>query len=58
MEYTRKISEFPLKYSGKYSVEEIAPEVIEGSWKPNTLIILEFNSELHVNRFLADSGVK
>ncbi|MGO1296503.1 MAG: DUF1330 domain-containing protein [Vibrio sp.] len=58
IEYVEKIPMYLDKYSAKYLVEGVVPEIIEGSWEPNTLVILEFSDENNVNGFLTDPEVK
>lgn len=58
MEYVEKIPAFIQKHGGKYIVEGMRPEVIEGAWSPETLVILEFPTEQNARSFLADPLVQ
>lgn len=58
MEYVEKIPAYLQKYKGKYLVEGVTPEVIEGDWNPNTIVVLEFDSEENAKQFLSDTEVK
>jgi len=58
MEYVEKIPDFLNKHKGRYLVEGATPEVLEGEWKPEKIVILEFQSEDHANSFLSDAEVK
>lgn len=54
MEYVQKIPEFIEKYGGRYIVQGVVPEVMEGTWSPERLVILEFPSTNKAREFLAD----
>jgi uncharacterized protein (DUF1330 family) len=43
-EYKKRASGSVQKYGGKYIVRGGASEVLEGDWKPNRIVILEFES--------------
>ena len=43
-EYRRLVGPTIEKYGGKYLVRGATPEVIEGSWDPKRLVVLEFES--------------
>ncbi|HUX82177.1 MAG TPA: DUF1330 domain-containing protein, partial [Halothiobacillus sp.] len=58
MEYVDKIPAFINKHNGKYLVEGVRPEVIEGEWQPETLVVLEFETRENANNFLSDAEVK
>ncbi len=58
MEYVEKIPVYLKKHSGKYIVEGVTPEIIEGNWKPNKIVVTEFNSQENVDNFLCDPEVK
>ena len=58
MEYVEKIPAYLQKHKGKYLVEGVTPEVIEGDWNPNTIVVLEFDSEENAKQFLSDTEVK
>ena len=54
MEYVAKIPKFIEKHGGKYVVQGVVPEVMEGTWNPERLVILEFPSTNKAKDFLAD----
>ena len=58
MEYVKKIPEFIKKHAGKYLVEGVRPDVIEGTWHPETLVVLEFETRANADNFLSDTEVK
>jgi uncharacterized protein (DUF1330 family) len=54
MEYANKIPEFIKKHGGRYLVQGVVPEKMEGAWEPDRLVILEFPSPLKAKAFLED----
>ena len=58
MEYVEKIPAFIKKHNGKYLVEGVRPDVIEGEWQPETLVLLEFETKEDAKNFLSDAEVK
>lgn len=58
MEYVEKIPTYLQKHKGKYLVEGVTPEVLEGDWNPNTIVVLGFNTRNCANEFLSDPEVK
>jgi len=58
MVYVRDIKQYIEKHKGKYIVEGVKPEVIEGDWAPDTLVILEFPSSENAKEFLNDSNIQ
>lgn len=54
LEYAEQIPGFIEKHGGRYLVQGVIPEVMEGSWKPDRLVILEFPSEGKAKEFLSD----
>lgn len=53
-EYIEKIPEFIGKHSGRYVVQGVEAEVMEGDWKPERVVVIEFPSKDEANRFLED----
>jgi uncharacterized protein (DUF1330 family) len=43
-EYKSRAGENVAKYGGKYIVRGGTTEVLEGDWKPNRIVVLEFES--------------
>lgn len=58
MEYVEKIPTYLSKHSGRYIVEGVTPEVLEGNWNPNTIVVTELETQENVNGFLSDPEVK
>ena len=54
MEYVHKIPEFIKKHDGKYVVQGVEPELMEGSWLPERLVVLEFSTKRAAKNFLSD----
>ena len=54
LEYAEKIPAFIEKHGGRYIVQGVIPEVMEGEWLPERLVILEFPSPEKAKGFLAD----
>ena len=54
LEYAQKIPAFIEKHGGKYIVQGVVPEKMEGDWVPERLVILEFPSIEKAKAFLAD----
>jgi uncharacterized protein (DUF1330 family) len=54
MEYAEKIPAFIDKHGGRYIVQGVVPEKLEGNWIPERLVILEFPSTERAKDFLAD----
>lgn len=58
MEYVEGIPACIQKHDGKYLVEGIQPELIEGRARGDTLVVLEFPSEQKAKSFLSDPETK
>ena len=58
MEYIKKIPAYLKKHDGKYIVEGVEPDIIEGDWKPERIVVLEFSSKDKANEFLSDPEVQ
>jgi len=58
MTYVEQIPEHIDRHGGTYLVEGVRPEVVEGDWKPETLVVLEFPSEQNARAFLSDPMVQ
>lgn len=54
MPYVEQIPAFIEKHGGRYIVRGVEPTVMEGDWKPERMVILEFPSSDHARAFLAD----
>ncbi len=49
--YRELVSPLVQVYGGKYVVRGGKSEVLEGDWKPNRLVVLEFDSEAEAKKF-------
>jgi uncharacterized protein (DUF1330 family) len=57
--YIAEIPAFIAKHSGKYLVQGAEPTAIEGDWKPERMVIIEFPERKNAESFLgrpANSG--
>ena len=54
LEYAEKIPEFIEKHSGRYIIQGVIPEKLEGNWLPERLVVLEFPTTEKAKEFLAD----
>lgn len=52
--YIQEIPKFIEKHSGRYVVQGEEPTVMEGSWKPERLVVIEFPSKENAKAFLED----
>ena len=52
--YIQKIPEFIKKHSGRYVVQGVEPTVMEGNWKPERVVVIEFPTSDHAKTFLND----
>jgi uncharacterized protein (DUF1330 family) len=53
-EYIRKVPSFIEKHGGKYIVQRAEPTPIEGDWRPERMVILEFPARQNATEFLTD----
>tara|TARA_B100000745_G_scaffold282234_1_gene215445 strand:- start:863 stop:1153 length:291 start_codon:yes stop_codon:yes gene_type:complete len=58
LKYAELIPAQIVKHQGKYIVKGVVPELIEGNWQPDRLVILEFATEENAKAFLADPDSK
>ena len=56
--YIAEIPAFIAKHSGKYIVQGAEPTPIEGDWKPERMVVIEFPARQAAEAFLSDPGVK
>ena len=52
--YVDAIPAFIEKHGGRYIVRGVTPEVMEGDWAPDHMVVLEFPSSAAARGFLAD----
>jgi len=56
--YIAEIPAFIAKHSGKYIVQGVQPTTIEGDWKPERLVIIEFPGREKAEAFLGDPEIQ
>lgn len=56
--YIAEIPAFIARHSGKYIVRGIQPTTIEGDWKPERLVIIEFPERNKAEAFLTDPEIQ
>ncbi|PCJ17253.1 MAG: hypothetical protein COB04_09050 [Gammaproteobacteria bacterium] len=54
LEYADKIPAFIAKHGGRYLVQGVVPEKVEGEWLPDRLVVLEFPTTAKAKDFLDD----
>ena len=52
--YIAEIPAFIAKHSGRYIVRGVQPTTIEGDWKPERMVIIEFPERENAEAFLGD----
>jgi uncharacterized protein (DUF1330 family) len=58
MTYVAEIPAHIAKHSGKYIVRGTEPKAIEGDWKPDRMVILEFPERKNAEAFLSDPEIQ
>ena len=53
-EYIENIPVFIKKHSGRYVVQGVEPEIMEGDWQPERVVVIEFPSKEKAKSFLKD----
>jgi uncharacterized protein (DUF1330 family) len=56
--YIAEIPAFIAKHSGKYIVQGAKPTAVEGDWKPERMVILEFPERKNAQEFLSDPEIQ
>jgi uncharacterized protein (DUF1330 family) len=56
--YIAEIPAFIAKHAGKYIVQGVVPTIIEGDWKPERMVIIEFPDRARVEAFLGDPEIQ
>jgi uncharacterized protein (DUF1330 family) len=59
--FRRYVAEIPAhiaRHAGRYIVRGVEPTCIEGDWKPQRLVILEFPERSNAEAFLSDPGIQ
>lgn len=52
--YIQEIPRYVAKHSGRYVVQGVVPSVMEGDWKPERMVIIEFPARENATAFLND----
>jgi len=58
MVYVREIPAHIERHNGKYIVEGVKPDSIEGNWQPDRLVVLEFPTPEDARNFLEDPEIQ
>jgi uncharacterized protein (DUF1330 family) len=53
-EYIEKVPSFITKHGGQYIVQGAKPIPVEGAWRPERMVILEFPARQNATAFLTD----
>jgi uncharacterized protein (DUF1330 family) len=56
--YVAEIPAFIAKHSGKYIVQGVQPTIIEGYWRPERMVIIEFPERKNAEAFLSDPQIQ
>lgn len=56
--YIAEIPAFIARHSGRYIVQGVQPTTIEGDWKPDRMVIIEFPARGNAEAFLGDSEIQ
>ena len=56
--YIAEIPAFIARHSGKYIVQGVQPTTIEGDWKPERMVIIEFPERQNAEAFLSDPEIQ
>ena len=56
--YIAEIPAFIAKHSGRYIVQGAEPTPVEGNWKPERMVILEFPERAKAEAFLGDHEIQ
>jgi uncharacterized protein (DUF1330 family) len=56
--YIAEIPAFIAKHAGRYIVQGVQPTPIEGDWKPERMIIIEFPQREKAEAFLGDPEIQ
>ncbi|MGA7810857.1 DUF1330 domain-containing protein [Bradyrhizobium sp.] len=57
-QYIAEIPAFIAKHAGQYIVQGVQPTTIEGDWKPERMVIIEFPARENAEAFLADGEIQ
>ncbi|MGJ4943015.1 DUF1330 domain-containing protein [Bradyrhizobium sp. HKCCYLS1011] len=57
-EYIDEVPAFVAKHRGRYIVQGAVPSPIEGDWRPERMVILEFPARQNATDFLSDPDIR
>jgi uncharacterized protein (DUF1330 family) len=57
-EYSRQAGEMVARYGGRYLARGGEVEVLEGDWRPNRLVVIEWESREHAKRWYESDEYK
>lgn len=58
LHYVREIPAHIARHGGRYIVQGVEPTVMEGDWKPDRVVILEFPAREKAETFLSDPTIQ
>ena len=58
MTYVTEIPAHIARHSGRYIVRGVEPKTIEGDWRPERMVILEFPERANAEAFLSDPEIQ
>jgi uncharacterized protein (DUF1330 family) len=59
--FKRYIAEIPAhisRHAGRYVVQGVVPTPVEGDWRPERMVIIEFPARENAEAFLSDSEIQ
>ena len=56
--YIAEIPAFIARHSGKYLVQGVEPTTIEGDWRPERMVVIEFPERGKAEAFLGDPEIQ
>ena len=56
--YIASIPAYIEKHSGKYIVRGVEPTIVEGDWKPQRVVVIEFPDRRNAEAFLTDDDLQ
>lgn len=56
--YIAAVPAFIAKRSGRYIVQGVVPTPIEGDWKPERMVVIEFPARQNAEAFLTDPEIQ
>jgi uncharacterized protein (DUF1330 family) len=57
-QYVAEIPAYIARHAGKYIVQGVQPTPIEGDWKPERMVIIEFPAREQAEAFLGDPEIQ